>query len=249
MVDPVEVRCLGGMGEFNSANQLFASIWGDDLQIPGEIMRALSFAGGYVAGAFAGGEMIGASAGFLAQRDEHLHLHSHISGVVPAWQGQHVGYALKTHQRDWALARGIKTIEWTFDPLVRRNAFFNLVKLGAAVVAFEPDFYGEMNDAINAGDPTDRAVVEWDLTTSSSGDVNDGAVILHAAEDGSPVVSDARGDTLRAWVPEDAVALRQHDPDAGRAWRLALRDSFGAAIRSGYRATSMTRDGWYTLTR
>jgi predicted GNAT superfamily acetyltransferase len=245
----VEVRCLDGMDEFTSANALFSSIWGDDLQIPAEIMRALSYAGGYVAGAFADGQMIGASAGFLAQRGEHLHLHSHISGVAQARQGQHVGYSLKTHQRDWALARGIDTIEWTFDPLVRRNAFFNLVKLGASVVAFEPDFYGEMNDAINAGDPTDRAVVEWNLTAASTGDVTDGAVILRAAEDGSPVVTAARGEALRAWVPEDAVALRQRDAEAGRAWRLALRESFGAAIRDGYRATSITRDGWYTLTR
>jgi len=245
----VEVRCLDGMGELNAANALFSAIWGDDLQIPAEILRALSFAGGYVAGAFAEGEMIGASAGFLAQRGEHLHLHSHISGVAAAWQSRHVGSSLKLHQRDWALARGINVIEWTFDPLVRRNAFFNLVKLGASVVAFEPDFYGEMNDAINAGDPTDRAVAEWNLTSPSSGDVTDGAVILHAAEDGSPVVSPSRDESLRAWVPEDAVGLRQRDPSAGRAWRLALRDSFGAAIRDGYRATSITRDGWYTLVR
>jgi predicted GNAT superfamily acetyltransferase len=63
------------------------------------------------------------------------------------------------------------------------------------------------------------------------------------------VVTDVRGATLRAWVPEDAVAIRQRDPQAGRAWRLALRESFGAAINDGYRATSITRDGWYTLTR
>jgi predicted GNAT superfamily acetyltransferase len=244
----VEVRCLEGMDEFTSAMQLFDAIWGS-LQIPAEVMRALQFAGDYVAGAFADGELIGASVGFLAHRGDHLHLHSHISGVATPWQGRRVGYSLKLHQRDWALAREIGTIEWTFDPLVRRNAFFNLVKLGAAVVSFEPDFYGEMNDAINAGDPTDRAVVEWDLTSPSGGDRDDGAVILHAAEDGSPVVSETRADSLRAWVPQDAVALRQRDPSAGRAWRLALRESFGAAIRDGYRATSMTRDGWYTLVR
>jgi len=236
------------MDEFHEANRLFAAIWGD-LQIPAEVMRALAYAGDYVAGAFAGPELIGASAGFLAQRGDHLHLHSHISGVATSWQGRQVGYSLKMHQREWALARGIDTIEWTFDPLVRRNAFFNLVKLGAAVVAFEPDFYGAMADAINAGDPTDRAVVEWDLNSPPHNGVDDGAVILHAAEDGSPVVTDERASSLRAWVPEDAVALRQRDAAAGRAWRLALRDSFGAAIRDGYRATSMTRDGWYTLTK
>jgi predicted GNAT superfamily acetyltransferase len=164
----VEVRVLTGMDEFNAAAQVLRTIWGSS-QLPAEVLRALDFAGGYVAGAFANGEMIGASAGFLAPRADSIHLHSHISGVVAPWQDRRVGYSLKMHQRDWALARGIGTIEWTFDPLIRRNAFFNLVKLGAAVVSFEADFYGEMADAINAGDPTDRAVVEWDLTSSSSG--------------------------------------------------------------------------------
>lgn len=245
----VEVRALTGMDEFHAAAELLRTVWGSS-QVPAEVLRALDFAGGYVAGAFADGEMVGASAGFLAPREGRIHLHSHIAGVLAQWQGMHVGSALKLHQRDWALANDICTIEWTFDPLIRRNAFFNLVKLGAAVVAFEPDFYGAMHDAINVGDPTDRAVAEWDLTAArNNDDVEDGAVILHAAEDDTPVVTHAREATLRAWIPDDAVALRQRDAAAGRAWRLALRDSFGAAIRDGYRAVSITRDGWYTLTK
>jgi predicted GNAT superfamily acetyltransferase len=107
-----------------------------------------------------------------------------------------------------------------------------------------------MTDAINAGDPTDRGVVEWDLHARAQDNTPPhGAVILHAGYDGSPVVTDERAPSLRAWIPEDAVAVRQRDPAAGRAWRLALRESFGAAIRDGYRATAITRDGWYTLTR
>ncbi len=191
--------------------------------------------------------MVGASAGFMGYRDGHQHLHSHISGVVPAHQSRHVGLAMKHHQRDWCLARGVDTIEWTFDPLIRRNAFFNLVKLGATVVDFKADFYGDMPDAINAGDPTDRAVVQWDLRAATKDRDRDGDVILRPADDGSPVTSTSTADVLRAWVPEDSVALRRRDPDAGRAWRLALRESFGSAVDNGYAAVSMTRDGWYTL--
>ena len=99
----------------------------------------MSFAGGYISGAYAGDELIGASAGFLGRRAGELHLHSHISGVIAARQSRHVGVALKQHQRAWALARGIDSIEWTFDPLVRRNAFFNLVKLGAEVVGIRTE--------------------------------------------------------------------------------------------------------------
>jgi predicted GNAT superfamily acetyltransferase len=248
----VEVRTLNSMPELTEAMEVLRSIWGfrnDEAPISAEFMRALAFAGNYVAGAFAGDRMIGASAGFLGLHDGDAHLHSHISGVVADWQGQHVGLAIKHHQRDWALARGINMIEWTFDPLVRRNAFFNLVKLGATVTGFAANFYGDMNDAINAGDPTDRAVVQWDLASPTFGHDRDGDPILEADDTGAPVADKSDAAVLRVWVPEDIVAMRRSDPGAARAWRIALRETFGAAVNDGYLATSMTRDGWYTLER
>ncbi len=247
-----EVRTLEDIAELSEAKEVLRSIWAfpeGEAPISGELLRALALAGGYVAGAFTDGRLVGASAGFLGLRGGEVHLHSHISGVLPAWQGRHIGLALKRHQREWALDRGINVIEWTFDPLVRRNGFFNLVKLGATVVGFKVNFYGEMHDAINAGDPTDRAVVHWDLQSPPTAAPADGPVILHADADGAPVVTTGAGPVLRAWVPDDIVALRQRDSDAGRAWRMALRESFGAAVANGYVARSMTRDGWYTLER
>jgi len=249
-----QIRTLRDMTEFNEAMEVLRSIWAPadgDAPILAELMRAIDFAGGYVAGAFADGAMVGASVGFLADRDGEHHLHSHISGVVPAWQSRNVGLALKQHQRSWAIDRGIDVIEWTFDPLVRRNAYFNLAKLGAAVVGFAPDFYGEMDDEFNAGDFTDRAVVRWDLARSPDGAAqgDDAAVILDDDGDGAPSVSKSNAATLRAFIPEDIVAIRRRDADLAREWRLALRESFGAAVADGYRGVAMTRDGWYTLER
>ena len=82
-----------------------------------------------------------------------------MAAVLPEYRDQHIGSALKMHQRAWALGCGIDTVVWTFDPLVRRNAFVNLVKLGADVEGFEVDFYGSMDDAINVDDPTDLFIV------------------------------------------------------------------------------------------
>jgi predicted GNAT superfamily acetyltransferase len=256
----VQVRLLDGMAELTQAMGALHAIWGFDggqPPISAELLRAISYAGGYVAGAVAGSDVVGVSAGFLGRHDGGLHLHSHISGVVPSWQGRHVGLALKQHQRAWALARDIETIEWTFDPLVRRNAFFNLVKLGADVVGFEPSFYGEMRDAINAGDETDRAVVRWGLRSDAAvaaahGHLDrdrSGTVVLSADGDEHPVVTPSTDPVLRAWIPYDSLAVRKDNPARGRAWRTALRDTFGAAVRDGYVATSMSRDGWYTLAR
>jgi predicted GNAT superfamily acetyltransferase len=248
----VQVRTLSRMTELNDAMEALRTIWGfpgGEAPISAELMRAIALAGGYVAGAYVDGRLVGASAGFLGQHDDRAHLHSHISGVLPGWQGRHVGVALKQHQREWAIEHGIEVIEWTFDPLIRRNAFFNLVKLGAAVVGFEPNLYGEMNDAINAGDPTDRAIVHWDVSSPSAADPGDGPVILTGDDSGHPVVSPADAPVLRAWIPDDIVELRHRDRDLGLAWRLALRETFGAAVADGYTARNITRDGWYTLVR
>lgn len=248
----MEVRTLMSMPDLNAAMAVFSAIWGfrDGVApISAEEMRAMAFAGNYVAGAFLDDTMVGASVGFTGVRDGHWHLHSHISGVLPDWQSKAIGMAIKQHQRSWALERDIGSIEWTFDPLVRRNAYFNLVKLGADVVGFEANFYGEMNDAINAGDPTDRAVVSWDLRKPSPGVDRDGHVILKPDHGGTPVVDKSDAPVVRVWVPADIVELRSTAPDSARAWRLALRETFGAAVADGYRATSMSRDGYYTLER
>jgi predicted GNAT superfamily acetyltransferase len=249
------IRDLYEIDELTAAAELLAAIWGypaEQSPVSPELLRALAHSGNYVAGAWEGEVLVAASAGFLGRHagDDGVHLHSHISGVRTDHQGGAVGFALKQHQRDWALARGIDVIEWTFDPLVRRNAYFNLTKLGARIVAYEAQFYGVMRDAVNAGDETDRAVVRWQLREPPSTDgAGAGAVVLRADGDGHPVVDKVDADVLQAWVPEDVVALRRDDPEAARAWRAALRDTLGAAVGDGYVATAMTRDGWYTLER
>ena len=249
------IRDLHEIAELAAAADLLAAIWGypaDQGPVSPELLRALAHSGNYVAGAWEDDQLVGASAGFLGQHpgEAGVHLHSHISGVRADHQGGAVGFALKQHQREWALARGIGVIEWTFDPLVRRNAYFNMTKLGARIVGYEAHFYGVMRDAVNAGDETDRAVVRWELDgPGTPPSAETGVVVLRADDDGHPVVDKVDADVLRAWVPEDVVALRRDDADAALAWRGALRDTLGAAVNDGYVATGMTRDGWYTLER
>ena len=248
------VRPLAEMGELGAAADLLADIWGyppEQYPITPEMLRALAHSGNYVSGAWLGDELIGVSAGFLGLQGGETHLHSHISGVARRHQGSHVGYAIKQHQRAWALEHEIHVIEWTFDPLVRRNAYFNLTKLGAVVVDYEAAFYGSMRDALNAGEETDRAVARWELTAApaAAADVTGAAVILSPDDDGRPVADAASTAVVRAWIPEDNVALRERDPALARDWRLALRETVGAALRRGYVATGMSRDGWYTLER
>ena len=256
-VSQTVVRPLVAMDELARASELLAEIWGypaGESPVSPELLRALSHSGNYVAGAWLDDELIGASAGFVGLHDGTIHLHSHISGVAAPHQGTRAGYALKQHQRAWALERDIEVIEWTFDPMVRRNAYFNLAKLGAVVVAYEPDFYGAMRDAINAGEETDRAVAKWNVSAPPPGSADRDAavVVLRAGADEEPVVDDAaigEAPALRAWIPEDHLVLRARDAELARTWRRGLRETVGRALASGYVAVDMTRDGWYTLVR
>jgi predicted GNAT superfamily acetyltransferase len=249
------------------ADLLLADIWatGPASPVPAHLMRALAHSGNYVAGAWAGTQLVGASVAVLAWHDGSVGLHSHVTGVVSWLRGTHVGLALKLHQRAWALERGIDEIGWSFDPLIRRNAWFNLKKLGAEAVAYEPDFYGSMTDGINAGDMTDRCLVRWALTASdvmarceglgvnTDGPDPPGTRLLDEGRDGYPVVTSPTppGDepVQLCRVPADIEGWRQAQPERARAWRLALRHTLGIVMAAGFVARTMTRDGCYVLTR
>ncbi|HTN80167.1 MAG TPA: GNAT family N-acetyltransferase [Acidimicrobiales bacterium] len=223
------IREVSSPAECAAVSTLFTSIWGGHQHIPPELARAIVESGGYVVAARRGEEMVGGSVAVVGQSDGHVHLHSHITGVVPGEQGQGVGLALKRHQRDWARARGMPRIVWTFDPLVRRNAFFNLARLGARAIRYEVDFYGPVRDAINGDDETDRLVVEW----STSGHEGLGPVRASSS--------------VTVATPPDIVLLRSTDPHAARAARLEVRSALGERMASGWTVVGIDEHGSYVL--
>lgn len=250
----LRVRVLTDLAELTAASALLTEIWRpapDNPPVTAELMRALASGGGYVAGAFDGGRLVAASVGFCGPPGDRS-LHSHIVGVAASARGRAVGRALKLHQRDWALERGIDHITWTFDPLVRRNAWFNLGRLGARPVAYLPDFYGAMHDAINGDDASDRLLVRWDLEAEPKDDGSPvgAAVLLAAGADGSPSAAEGTGadsPTVLVGVPDDIEALRRQRPDVARAWRLAVRDALGGLMLAGAQVIGFDRDGGYVV--
>ena len=257
----VVVRTLETLSELDAGSELIERIWDDgEPKAPTSLLRALSHAGSFVAGAYNEHELIGVSFGFFGLEGPDVHLHSHITGVAPGFRSRSVGFALKQFQRSWALARGVRTIQWTADPLVRGNAYFNLVKLGATIVAYHDDFYGPLRDRLNAGEQSDRVVMMWELTSERSIRAADrgladptlgrGTIILETGADDEPTIPvDGNGETLHAWIPEDIVRLREDRPECAHAWRHAARDTVGRSLAIGYRAEEITRDGWLVLTR
>ena len=260
----VSVRELTDIAELTSVVSLFATIWGRSANPPVtiELLRAFTKAGNYVAGALDGDRLVGACVGFFAPAGGTLH--SHIAGVSAAATGRSVGFALKVHQRAWALLRGVSEIAWTFDPLVARNAYFNLVKLAARPVEYLPNFYGPMVDAINTDGESDRLLVRWRLRDSTvavaslGGGVGEvaedemraGAVLaLGIAEDGGPVPGRLDGATSLLAVHRDITALRTTEPELARRWRLAVREALTGLTGRGGRIDGFDRTGWYVVRR
>jgi predicted GNAT superfamily acetyltransferase len=250
----ITVREVSAVADLAACDRLFAAVWAGDAALPVNFMRALAHGGHYLAGAYESGRLVGASVGFVWGGGGKLH--SHITGVAPEAQGQGVGYALKLHQRDWAADRGLAEITWTFDPLVRRNAWFNLIKLGARIESYQPDFYGPMADGINDGDETDRCFVAWSVADSDPGsappDDAPAARLLVAGPGEEPERTGGDAESaavILCQVPADIVALRGRDAGLGRRWRFALRETMGRAMQDGYAPVSITKEGNYVLTR
>jgi predicted GNAT superfamily acetyltransferase len=259
----VEIRTLHDVDQLRGVIALFDEVWSTSGAPPIglEHLIALAHAGCYVGGAYDGDELLGASVAFLATPIGEV-LHSDVTAVAERARDRRLGFAIKLHQRAWALNNGLSRITWTFDPLIRRNAYFNLVKLGASVSAYLIDFYGDMPDPVNAGQGSDRVLASWALTDPVVDDAcggrlrtpprGIGAPLLTVGADQEPVIAGAEAvDDLfvRLAVPEDIEGLRRSDPDLGRVWRQVVRDSLGRELISGGRVAGFDPATGYLVER
>lgn len=255
----VTVRELSELAELTAVHALYRRIWhsgASDSPVGLEQLRAMAHTGNYTAGAYRGSELVGACVGFFAAPPGEV-LHSHVAGVAPQARSGNVGYALKLHQRAWALARGLREVTWTFDPLVRRNAYFNLVKLAARPREYLVDFYGDLSDAVNAGQGSDRLLVAWDLAAPEVAAACEGKWLeaetgsvrpaLSVSGDGWPAPVRATAATVCVPVPPDVEELRARDPELGRAWRSAVRDVLGGLLVAGAQVVGFSRAGGYLV--
>jgi predicted GNAT superfamily acetyltransferase len=212
--------------------------------------------------AFREGQLVGASVAVFGA-PASASCYSLIAGVSPDTESRGVGLALKLTQRAWALRAGVVRMNWTFDPLLRRNARFNISRLGAVGTEYLVNFYGEIADGVN--DPeTDRLTVSWDLRAALPASADPLGSQLPSEEDmppailaagpaGEPVAATVPGaggsgpGRLRCWIPDGILGIRRADPGLAHRWRLAVREALGGAIGDGYQVTGLTEPGWYVL--
>lgn len=228
----IEIRQLHEQAEFVEAVRLQQQIWGfaDVDLLPVRLFIVASKVGGHAFGAYDDGRMIGFCLAIPGLKPGgRYYLHSHMLGVLPEYRDYGVGRRLKLAQRDDAIARGIELIEWTFDPLELKNAFFNVERLGAIVRRFLPNQYGTTSSKLHGGLPTDRLVAEWYPSSARAG-----AIIGRQPFERAPVEA-------RIAVPNNAGDLRTSDPEQVREIQKSIGEQFQKHFAAGLAVIAFER--------
>jgi predicted GNAT superfamily acetyltransferase len=275
----IDIRPLSSLSDYAQAEDVQRAVWaGAETQIvPGELMSVIAASGGALIGAFDGDRLVGFVFSFLgtdgdaeSQRPAMARLKhaSHMLAVIDGYRGQDIGYRLKLAQRDLVSRQGVRLVTWTFDPLESKNAYLNIARLGAICTVYKRNAYGDMQDVLNAGLPSDRLVAEWWVTSPRVRQRLDGgraaldlnaylaaeAPILNpsviAPDDGLPrppaTHSLPHGLFALIEVPRDIQTIKAYDKDLALEWRLHTRDAFETVFDRGYMLTDFfveTLDG------
>jgi len=224
--EKIEVRKIVSIPDMEACVQLQQAVWQfRDLDIVPRRMFAVANAiGGQVLGAWTAEQLIGYALAIPGLRDGRPYFHSHMLAVTPEYRNRGVGRMLKLAQREDALTRGIELIEWTFDPLEVKNAFFNIEKLGAIVRRYTPDFYGASTSPLHGNLPTDRLHAEWWLRTARVSAVIAGKGLLKYSINETITVTYSRADSGGTLHPLPALALES---------LMKLRREFTTAFSAG----------------
>jgi len=236
----IEIRVAHTPADSALIAELFDKVWDVKSMVSPEIMTASLHNGGYGSVIYIDSgdrrRPVGAAFALVGRALPGCNgpnLHSHATGVLPEFVGRGIGEMIKRHQWHWAKENGFDTITWTFDPLVRRNAHFNLVKLGATVLGYHQNFYGELDDGINAGEQSDRVLVRWDVTGVDAPRAN---TFVEPSKTAFVIET-----------PVDIEQLRKTDRTQSDGWRARQRAAFESAQLNGLQVVGLSNDFSYVL--
>ncbi len=264
------IRVLETNEEMEAVEDLQRQVWpGSETDIvPAHLLITVVHNGGLVLGAFTDEKLVGFVFGFPGleftadgPRPKHC---SHMAGVHPDHRDSGIGFALKRAQWQMVRHQGLDHITWTYDPLLSRNAYLNIARLGAVCSTYRRTEYGEMRDDLNAGLPSDRFQVDWWLNTHR---VNrrlgkrprPTLKLSHLTRVGvHPLYTPATGESglprppehmpaletqlAAAEIPADFMALKAADFALARDWRFFTREFFEMAFARGYIVTDFVFD-------
>lgn len=253
----ITLKPLTMVNELKEVQKLERMIWNEE-PIPTHQTLTVVKNGGIVLGAYDENQMVGFLYSFPGFRDQQCYLCSHTMGIHPGYQKQKIGEQLKRRQYQLALKAGYTSIVWTFDPLLSVNAYLNLHKLRAVATCFIENYYGNMEDALNQGLPSDRFLVNWQVTTGALTNSfeqpdkvtnNNQNIIFETKtnDDGFPVivadpkVSLSDRDDWLVPIPVDFQQMKLADDQLARDWRMKTRDVFLRLFNEGFVASDLMR--------
>jgi predicted GNAT superfamily acetyltransferase len=254
---PIEVRALRTHDEFVRCVDLQNEVWGAEFseRVPAAILKVAQRIGGIAAGAFDDDRLVGFVFGMTGTEHGQLVHWSDMLAVRDDMRDRGIGRRLKEYQRDTLRALHVSRIYWTFDPLVSRNAYLNLNRLGARIVEYVPDMYGaETSSVLHRGLGTDRFIVAWDLDgaapdrsmPNAGPPPNDAPVLNAVGTDGRPTVPDLTNHpldaTVRIAVPAAIDQVQAASVSAATRWRVSTRCAMLWAMDAGYRVTGFVRE-------
>jgi predicted GNAT superfamily acetyltransferase len=248
------IRDLASLDDFQQAEAVEKEVWGvsDRDVVPLPLAIAAKEAGNLWLGAFDGHKLAGFAFAFLGMEDGRLSFHSHLLAVREAYRDHNLGNRIKWAQRERALALGVQTITWTFDPLQSRNAHLNFAKLGTISDRYKPDFYGPETSSRLHRNGTDRLWLSWHLASARARARLQGTdnrartqealaslepLIVFSGK-GMPARSNLEAAVSRQRIaieiPSDINVLESQDLGLAREWRSATRWAFSEALRAGF---------------
>jgi predicted GNAT superfamily acetyltransferase len=251
--DGIVIRDCATLEEYLECVAIQEETWGRGFseRVPAAILRVSQRVGGVTAAAFdARGRMLGFVFGMTGVQGRDLVHWSDMLAVRADARGRHIGERLKQYQREQVCALGVRTIMWTFDPLVSRNAHFNLNRLGAMPVEYAVNLYGTTRSALHGALPTDRLIVAWDCApgaavASAARDTGPGsadAPMLNPVSNDTPTLAEIDSvPTLRLQIPVDIQPILQQQPALATRWREIIRRAFVERMAAGYRVNGFVR--------
>ncbi|MCM3743201.1 GNAT family N-acetyltransferase [Sporosarcina luteola] len=249
----ITTRKLETIEEMRLIQNLEITVWGSE-PIPVHQTYTAVHNGGLMLGAFDGEKIVGFSYGFTGFANGKTYLCSHMLGIQPEYQLMGIGKKLKEEQRKFAMEMGYDLMTWTFDPLESRNAYLNLSKLNGICSTYLENWYGEMEDGLNKGLPSDRFKIEWWITSERVEnnwkpliDSYDCPFEVGKSELGNPILEwdelhlSTNSDGIEIPIPEHFQVIKKNEPQLALDWRLKIRKIFQTLFDAGYALVNVNR--------
>ncbi len=252
-LDGIVIRRVSTLAEYDECVRIERETWGDEFReaVPARLMHVTQEIGGVTAAAFdRAGRMLGFVFGMTGVRNGEPAHWSDMLAVRHDARDLGLGTRLKLFQRDELRTAGVRTMYWTYDPLVARNAYLNIERLGAIPMEYHADYYGpDTGSVLHGGLGTDRFIVAWDLeresppTSPAAREAEGGPVVNSPDEQSLPRMGELpREPYVRVAIPRDIFAVMAQSIDVAHAWRDTTRRAFEWYLGQGYRVLAFRRD-------